>query len=94
VGEIKDMLLKTYLKQNAKKAPAKGEPKVDLAKPPKPIKVERPKTVGDISISMRAQKIYSPGGPPVPPMKPPNNAMMDHGTAASMNLDTSYLGKK
>ena len=94
MGEIRDMIQKTYAKKGEDLPGAKGHPITEGAKPPKPIPVKRPRSVGDISIAIKAQQIYNPGAPPAPPMKAPNKAQLDRGTADAMNLDTSFLGKK
>jgi len=93
MGEIKDMLLKTYLKKGARPPEAKNpeptEPELKGQTPPKPIPVDTPKTMGDISLAMAAQRIYNPQMPPAPPMqkpKPPNKAMLDQGTAPAMGM--------
>jgi hypothetical protein len=94
MAEIKDMILKTYLKKGARPA---GAPKSEThdqamkATPPAPIPVKMPKTVGNISIAMQAQKIYNPALPPAPPMKAPSKAMAEQGTAPAMDLNTSFL---
>jgi hypothetical protein len=84
MGEIKDMLLKAYLKKGAPTA-KKAEKVVAPAKAPAPIPVERPKTLGNITLGMLAQKIYFPNMPPVP--KSPSKDMMDKGVASGMSLD-------
>ena len=96
MGEIKDMILKTYLKTGARPA---GAPPSDvhdtaMAKAPGKIKVDAPKTVGNIAIAMQAQKLFNPNLPPAPSMKTPPKAMIDQGTAPAMDMDQSFLGRK
>jgi hypothetical protein len=84
MSEVKDMILKAYLKGGAKPVAQKvDEPKV--TKPPKPIPVDNPRTLGDITTAMMAQQIYNPGAPPAP--KSPSKAMQGQGTAGAMSLD-------
>lgn len=83
MGEIKDMLLKAYLKKGVTpKAKASATPP---AKPPAPIPVERPRTLGDITLGMAAQRIYNSSLPPAP--KSPPKSMQDKGVASGMSLD-------
>ena len=89
MSEIKDMLLKAYLKKGvrppqAKKPDKKIEPELTGKIPPKPIPVQRPKTLGDITLSMAAQRIYNQGMPPAP--KSPTKAMQDQGTASALGM--------
>lgn len=93
MGEIKDMLLKTYLKKGARPAAiakkSEEAPEIPKGPPPKPIPVESPKTLGDITTAMAAQRIYNPQMPPAPPSqkaKAPNKAMLDQGTASAMGM--------
>lgn len=94
MGEVKDLLLKTYLRKGAKN-PTESK-KVDEPKSPavKVPLVKKPRTIGDISIAIRAQQIYNPQAPPAPPMKPPTKPMLEQGTAPAMTLDNSFLGNK
>jgi hypothetical protein len=82
MGEVKDMLLKAYLKKGAQKQAPKAE--AVPAKPPAPIPVERPRTLGNITLGMLAQKIYFPNMPPAP--KSPPKAMLDQGVAPAMGM--------
>lgn len=85
MSEIKDMLLKTYLKKGARPEAKKAEKAPELsAKPPKPIPVETPRSLGDLTMAMAAQKIYNPNMPPAP--KSPSKAMVDQGTAGALGL--------
>ena len=86
MGEVKDMLLKAYLKKGAPTAKAKAP--VAPARPPAPIPVERPRTLGNITLGMLAQKIYFPNMPPVP--KSPPKSMQDQGTGPAMSLQTPW----
>jgi hypothetical protein len=87
MSEIKDMLLKTYLKKGARPATNNQVPE-SVKKPPKPIPVETPRTMGDITMAMAAQRIYSPDLPPSPPSpKSPSKTMMDQGTGPAMGMD-------
>ena len=86
MSEIKDMLLKTYLKTGARPTSSVAkEVKEPEKTPPKPIPVERPKTLGDITLSMAAQRIYSPNLPPAP--KSPPAKMMDQGTSSALGME-------
>jgi hypothetical protein len=90
MGEVKDMLLKAYLKNGARPpdirpVDKKIDPELSGIKPPKPIPVEKPRTLGDITTAMMAQKIYNPGAPPAP--KSPSKAMQNTGTTDAMSLD-------
>lgn len=92
MSEIKDMLLKAYLKKGARPPEApKPDKKTDpemSGKPPKPIPVDKPRTLGDITLAMAAQRIYQPNLPPAPPSpKAPNKAMLDQGTAPAMGME-------
>jgi hypothetical protein len=86
MGEVKDMLLKAYLKKGAPTAKAKAP--VAPSKPPAPIPVERPRTLGNITLGMMAQRIYDPSRPPAP--KSPSKAMADQGTGPAMSLQTPW----
>lgn len=90
MGEVKDMLLKAYLKKGARPPEAKpvdkkAEPELSGVKPPKPIPVEKPRTLGDITTAMAAQRIYNQALPPAP--KSPSRSMQDTGTADAMSLN-------
>jgi hypothetical protein len=87
VGEVKDMLLKAYLKKGAPTV-KKVEKAVAPAKAPAPIPVERPKTLGNITLGMMAQRIYDPSRPPAP--KSPSASMADKGTGPAMSLQTPW----
>ena len=87
MGEVKDMLLKAYLKKGAKPT-AKATTPVVPAKPPAPIPVERPRTLGNITLGMMAQRIYDPSRHPAP--KSPSKAMADQGTGPAMSLQTPW----
>jgi hypothetical protein len=93
MGEVKDMLLKAYLKKGAKqpkaKAPEKKAPDLPAASPP-PIKVEKPRTLGNITTAMMAQRIYNPQMPPAP--KSPSKAMVDKGTGPAMDISGPWGG--
>lgn len=93
MGEIKDMLLKAYLKSGARPAGAPKNETHDAAmtKAPAVLKTEAPKTVGNISIAMQAQRLFNPNLPPAPAMKQPNKTMAEQGTAGAMDLDQSFL---
>ena len=86
MGEVKDMLLKAYLKKG--KPTAKASSPVAPSKPPAPIPVERPRTLGNITLGMMAQRIYDPSRPPAP--KSPSKAMADQGTGPAMSLQTPW----
>lgn len=95
MGEIKDMLLKAYLKKgarpNAPKIDKKVEPEFAAVKPPPPLKVETPKTVGDLTIAMRAQQIYNPSLPPAPPSaKPPSGGMLEQGVTPALDIKAKW----
>jgi hypothetical protein len=90
MGEVKDMLLKAYLKKGSrppqeKPVDKKVDPELSGSKPPKPIPVETPRTLGDITTAMKAQQIYNPGAPPAP--KSPSKAMQGQGTGPAMGMD-------
>jgi len=84
MGEIKDMLLKAYLKKGPKPQTPR-EPAKTAAAPPKPAPVEKPRTLGNITTAMLAQRIYNPQLPPAP--KSPSKAMVNQGTADAMSLN-------
>ena len=88
MGEVKDMLLKAYLKKGEKAAAPKAKAATVTAKPPAPIPVERPRTLGNITLGMMAQRIYDPSRPPAP--KSPSKAMADQGTGPAMSLQTPW----
>jgi hypothetical protein len=85
MGEVKDMLLKAYLKKGKKSAAPKAKAATVTAKPPAPIPVERPRTLGNITTAMMAQRIYNPSMPPAP--KSPSKAMQDQGTAPALGME-------
>ena len=84
MSEIKDMLLKTYLKKGARPPEAKKADKAPVGPPPKPIPVETPRSLGDLTMAMMAQKIYNPNMPPAP--KSPSKTMVDQGTAGALGM--------
>ena len=89
MSEIRDMLLKAYLKKGArppqaKKADKKTEPELSGKAPPKAIPIERPRTLGDITMAMAAQKIYNPQMPSAP--KSPTKAMINQGTGPALGM--------
>jgi hypothetical protein len=96
MGEIKDMLLKAYLKKGARpagvpKIDKKVEPEFSAVKPPPPLKVETQKTVGDLTIAMQAQRIYNPGMPPAPPSaKPPAGGMLEQGVTPALDIKSKW----
>lgn len=86
---LRDMIYKTFAKMPVKQRMAmKAEQLVPEVKS-KPIEVETSKGVGDISISLEAQRIFNPGMPPAPP-KPPNASQADTGVAPSMDLSSKW----
>ena len=90
MSELKDMILKTYLKKGTRPAQAKppkgeqAEPELSSKTPPKPIPVEEPKTLGNITTAMAAQRIYNPQMPPAP--KSPTKTMQDQGTGPASGM--------
>jgi hypothetical protein len=95
MGEIKDMLLKAYLKKgirpNAPKVDKKVDPELAAVKPPAPIKVETPRTVGDITIAMAAQRIFNPNLPPAPASaKPPSGGMLEQGVTPVLDIKSKW----
>jgi hypothetical protein len=82
--EVKEMILKAYLKGGARPAVAQKVDEPKVSKPPKPIPVDNPRTLGDITTAMMAQQIYNPGAPPAP--KSPSKAMQGQGTAPAMGM--------
>jgi hypothetical protein len=85
---LRDMIYKSFSKIPQKQKVALKADELVPEKAATPIKVEAPKTVGDVSISAEAQRIFSPNLPPIP--KAPNATQNDQGTAPSMDLKSKW----
>jgi hypothetical protein len=87
---LREMIYKSFAtmpKKEQKQAKADGI--VPPVRPPAPIKVDSPRSVGDVTIAMQAQSIYSPNLPGAPPSAP-NAKQMDTGTVSEMEPKSKW----
>lgn len=87
---LREMLYKTFSKMPEKeRAKVKAETIVPAAKPAEPIKVESPKSVGDVTIALQAQGIYD-GSMGAAPPSAPNAKQTERGTSGAMEVKSKW----
>jgi hypothetical protein len=86
VSEITDLLRKVYGKTKRAEAPKEVKPS---GKAPALLPTEQPKSVGDVTIALQAQSIYSPDAPPAPPSAP-NAKQAEMGTVGSIEAKSKW----
>lgn len=95
---IKQMLHERYLSHGArpdksmKITDLKANPELSGEKPPVPIKVKRPRSLGDVSVALESQRVYNPGLPSMPSPQPAPANTFQKGTTPAMD-NTGAWGK-
>ena len=74
MGRIRDMIHEEYLKHGTRPDGAmkldKKDPELSGEKPPEPIKIKRPRTIGNVFTAIEAQRAYNPNIPSIPSPQP------------------------
>jgi len=86
---LRGMIYKSFSKMPEKKRVEMKAEELVPVNVGAPIKVEKPKSVGDVTISAQAQRIYNPNMPPAPP-KAPTAAQSEQGTGPAMDLASKW----
>jgi hypothetical protein len=87
---LREMLYKTFSKLPEKeREQVKADAIVPTVKPSEPIKVESPKSVGDVTIALQAQGIYD-GSMSAAPPSAPNAKQADRGTTGAMEVKSKW----
>jgi hypothetical protein len=86
---LREMLYKSFAKMPEKeRAQAKAAEIIPDSKPSEPIKVDPPKSVGDVTIALQAQSIYDPNLPGAPPSA--KAKIEQNGTVANMEVASKW----